>query len=157
MQEFRTDPSADIRLASLRTLATLAEEDDQRIDVLMSGLDDADWVVRHSAMEALGDLGDRATVAVPQLLQRMNDPQDGEPAAAALRRIDAAPPEALSILIDILKDPNANRRHRYYAIHLLRKVGPAAKTALPLLQEQRDQSEGRLREFFDRAIEEIGQ
>ena len=78
LSEFRSDPVGDVRIAAMRTLAALAEDDQQRLEVLMSGLEDADWTVRRRVIEALGDLGDRATPAVPRLLQRMTDPQDGE-------------------------------------------------------------------------------
>ena len=61
------------------------------------------------------------------------------------------------MLVEILQDPKSDRRQRYYAIHLLRKVGPASKSVLPVLREMRDQSDGRLREFLDRAIGEIDQ
>jgi HEAT repeat protein len=152
---FQQDASAELRIAAFRTLAALAEDDEQRLHVLMAGLDDVDWTVRREMTQSLGDLGERAASAVPRLLVLMRDEQDGETATAALRRIDAAPAEAIPMLIEILQAPDSNRRHRFYALHLLRKTGPAAQSALPILRQLRDESEGRIREFYERAIRDI--
>jgi HEAT repeat protein len=154
---FRTDGSAEIRAAAIRTIASLATDDQQRLAGLTAGLDDPDWTVRRLVAQRIGDLGDRGAPAVPRLLELMTNPQDSEAATAALRRIDAAPAEAIPMLLEILNDRNSNRRIRFYALHLLRKTGTAAQSALPALRELRDQAEGRVRESFDRAIKEIEQ
>jgi HEAT repeat protein len=152
---FQQDASATIRIATFRTLAALATDDAQRLEGLLAGLDDADWTVRSEITETLGELGERAAGAVPRLLELMRSPQDSDTASSALRRIDTAPADAIPMLLAILKDPDSNRRHRFYALHLLRKTGPESKAALPALRQLRDESEGRIREFYDRAIRDI--
>jgi HEAT repeat protein len=155
---FRADPSPEMRAAAIRTLARLAADDPQRLQELTAALDDPDWSVRRQVAQQLGDMGDRAQAAVPRLLELMiRSPQDSDDVAATLRRIDAAPAEAVPMLVEILQNRDADRRQRYYALYLLRKVGPAAKSSLPLLRELRDEAEGRIRESLDRAIEAIEQ
>jgi HEAT repeat protein len=152
---FRQDAEAELRIASLRTLAALAAEDSQRIEILLAGLEDDDWTVRKTAAEQLGGLGSVAAPAVPRLIELMQSAQDSEAAASALRRIDAAPPEAMPRLLDILRNRDSDRRLRFFALYLIRKSGAAAKEALPALREIRDQTQGRARESLDRAIREI--
>ncbi len=72
-----------------------------------------------------------------------------------MQEIDAAPTEAVPMLIDIIQDDNSGRRSRYYAFYLLRKIGPPAREALPVLRKLRDNADGRSRESIQRAIDEI--
>ena len=58
-------------------------------------------------------------------------------------------------LIAILQDASSGRRSRYYALYLLRKIGPEARDALPILRKLRDEADGRSREYINRAIREI--
>jgi HEAT repeat protein len=80
---------------------------------------------------------------------------DAEAARQALREIDAAPEEAVPVLVEILQDEKASRQSRFYAMFLIRKAGPAAKQALPVLRKMLEEAEGRQREGLQRTIDEI--
>lgn len=152
------DDSPEIRLAALRTLVRMASSTPERLEILADGLNDSDWVVRREVCYDLGEMERRAKPIVPQLLKILHYGEkdtDREAASSALRRIDAAPGEAVPILAEILEDEDSDRRERYYALNLLRKVGPEAKTALPLLERLRDESEGRIRDYIERTIKDI--
>ena len=142
----------------MRTLVRRATETPERLGILSQGLDDSDCVVRREVANDVGDMERRAKPLVPQLLVMMRhgeEDTDREAASSALRRIDTAPGEAVPILVEILEDSNSDRRQRYYALNLLRKSGPAAKQALPMLEKMRDEAEGRIRGFIERTMDEI--
>ncbi len=156
--QLRQDPDVDLRLAAITALAQILPEPRQRIDVLLAALDDEDWTIRREVLQVLGGFGGDARDAVPRLLEQMTrQGEDREAVMDALRRIDDAPAEAVPQLIEMLQNSEADRRHRYYALHLLRKIGPAARDSLPILRDLRDAAEGRLQEFYDRAIRDISE
>jgi HEAT repeat protein len=79
--------------------------------------------------------------------------QDSEAARSALRDIDRAELDALPVLIAALD--SEDRRARFYAAFFLRKLGPAAKEALPSLRRYADDENSRFRESVQEAIESI--
>ncbi|MCA9240926.1 MAG: HEAT repeat domain-containing protein, partial [Planctomycetales bacterium] len=136
------DSQPRIRIAALQSLARVLPSGTERLGPLISALDDDDWAVRREATQVLAGLREEATAAVPALLERMLSHSDDRDAIAeALRQIDNAPPDAVPVLLRLLEDEQTDRRSRFYALHLLRKVGPAAKEALPVLQRMRDTSD----------------
>ncbi len=147
--------SEAVRKLAIETLPRVGPSDQGAVDLFVKALDDPQWSVRQAAAVQLGRIGAPATRAVPGLLQRLENSQDRDFAANAIRQIDAAPPEAVPLLMKMLENPRSDRRVRYYALHLLRKAGPAAKQALPLLYEQREDATGREREFLDRAVRDL--
>ena len=150
-------PDESVRAATLVALTQVVDETEQLVPILVEGLRDKQWSVRRKAADQLGSLGDQAEAAVPELLVllRSDDDDDQDLASDALRQIDAASAETVPMLIEILKDQGSGRRVRYYALHLLRKTGPAAKSALPVLEELLKKLEGRSREYLRRAIRDI--
>ena len=84
----------------------------------------------------------------------LDSEEDQDAARGALRAIDDAGPEAIPVLLEGVKSDD--RRRRYYAISLLRKIGPPAKEALPALKEiLKKNDDRRMRDFVKRAIEGI--
>ena len=155
LQEILDDDAAEIRAASLRAVAQIEESPDKLIPMLCHALDDADPSVRHVAAKQLGQLGADAAPAVPTLLRLLQREEDTATAAEALRQVDTAPPEAVPLLIEMLQNPELDRRSRYYALYLLRKAGPAAQSALPTLHRMLDDAEPRTRDMLERAIREL--
>ena len=98
-----------------------------------------------------------AKSSVPALFALLSSEQDADADAAgnALRRIDAAPADSIPMLLKVVEDQRASQRQRYYALHLLKKAGPAARTALPVLRQLAGTAEGRSRDFLRSAIRDI--
>ncbi len=67
----------------------------QLLRAYTNGLGDASWRVRKKAARGLGELGPEAVEAVPLLEVALRDrhPQVREAAAAALQKIQPAPPQ----------------------------------------------------------------
>ena len=146
-----------VRATTLVALTQVVDETEQLVPILVAGLRDKQWAVRRKAADQLGGLGGQAEAAVPELLVllRSDDDDDQDLASDALRQIDTASAETVPMLIEILKDQGSGRRVRYYALHLLKKTGPSAKSALPVLEELLEKLEGRSREYLRRAIRDI--
>jgi hypothetical protein len=85
----------------------------------------------------------------------MTSDVDADAATEAIRKIDAAPAEALPLIMQILEDQQSDRRRRFYALHLLKKLGPQAKEQLPALRRILEASGERNRELLERAIRDI--
>jgi HEAT repeat protein len=121
---------------------------------LVAALDDSEWSVRRDAAVALGRFGSEARAAVPKLFRMLDREEDQDAARGALREIDDADADAVPVLIEGLE--SEDRRRRYYAVSLLRKIGPPAKQALPALERiAEDDRSGRMRDFVQRAIDSI--
>lgn len=127
---------------------------DQPGTVWMSG---ARTVARASA-RALAAIGPAAKAAIPELL--MLAKKDEAPLAArqqamvALSRIDVGGTRSTATLIDLLDAPS--RAVSLTSIIVLRRLGPAAKDALPALREQIAKSEdSEVSSHLERAIAAI--
>ncbi|MEZ6119620.1 MAG: HEAT repeat domain-containing protein [Pirellulaceae bacterium] len=144
----------DVRSATLEAIFRISDSQEQQIQTMAGGLSDENWAVRKKASELLGELGSEAAPAVPAILERLVIREDSVFAGSALRAIDKATPEAIPKLLDILKTED-DRRARYYALHLLRKIGPEAKSALPMLREIESQPDldSRAKDLVTSAIE----
>lgn len=152
-----TAESPELRMAAIDALVrVIPASDETRMQPLVRALSDSDWSVRRKVTETIGSLGPDGKAAVPDLLIMLLEQQgEAEPIMNALRQIDAAPPESVPLLIRLLEDTEGDRRTRFYALHLLRKIGPAASEALPALEQMREKADGRLQDFLDRAIRDI--
>lgn len=123
---------SEVRIAAVTAIAATDREPLRLTQALMPMLEDREWVVRRIAGQNLGRQGSVAVAAVPKLFELLGRHEDKDYAAEALRQIDAAPVEALRLLIDNLD--SADRRKAFYAVTLLAKLGPAAAEALPKLE-----------------------
>lgn len=123
---------ADVRAAALNTLAAIDKDTPQLVGWLTAALDDSQWEVRRIAGVALGKLGPEAKHAVPKLFQLLSSDEDRDFASSSLKEINAAPVEAVGLLIEKLD--SEDRRMSFYAVSLLGKIGPPAAEALPKLE-----------------------
>ena len=149
-----THESTEIRSAAIAALTKISPDAATAVPPLIRSLEDSDWAIRRDASLALGSFGSEARAAVPILFRMLDSEEDTDSARGALRAIDDADQEAVPILIEGLKSDD--RRLRYYAVSLLRKVGPPAQDALPALRQiLEDDDSGRMQDFVRRAIETI--
>jgi HEAT repeat protein len=123
---------AEVRAAALNTLAAIDKDTPQLVGWLTAALDDSQWEVRRIAGVALGKLGPEAKHAVPKLFQLLSSDEDRDFASSSLKEINAAPVEAVGLLIEKLD--SEDRRMSFYAVSLLGKIGPPAAEALPKLE-----------------------
>ena len=89
---------------------------------------------------ALGKVGPDAKNAVPKLFRMLESDEDREFASNALKEINAAPVEAIPMLISKLD--SEERRTAFYAVSLLGKIGPPAAEALPKLEAMLEKPSG---------------
>lgn len=151
-------PREDIRVSAVKTLREVSTEENELVQLLISGLEDEQWTVRQAAAEALGSLGEAAKAAVPALYAKLGNEEDEDFARGAIRDIDAAPAEMVSTLMDNLD--SEDRRRQFYAVFLLGRIGPDAADALPELKDRlanSGSSRGRsfLKRYLEEAIESI--
>ncbi len=153
--ELTHDNDPQVRRAVYQTIAVVQDDRAQAIGQVRPGLDDGEWTVRREVARILGSWGSDSIPAVPRLLQLMTSDVDADAATEAIRKIDAAPAEALPLIMQILEDQQSDRRRRFYALHLLKKLGPQAKEQLPALRRILEASGERNRELLERAIRDI--
>ncbi|MCA9134535.1 MAG: HEAT repeat domain-containing protein, partial [Planctomycetales bacterium] len=147
--ELRNNKEAAVRSAAVQTLAAIDADIPHLVGELRAALADADWDVRRVAAESLGQLGPAAEAAVPQLFGMLANEEDSDFASSALRGIDAAPLEALSLLSEQLDSTDG--RTSAYAIFLLGKLGAQATEILPRLEKMLQDTEagkGGIREKY---------
>lgn len=147
--------SDPIRKAALTGVRKITSNPEDAVQVLMDGLKDKEWTLRKTAAQELGELEELAAPAIPALLKMMKSEKESDVARRAIREIGTAGEDALPILLEILQDTSSGRRTRYYALYVLRKMGPKAKSALPVLRQLREASDGSLDDEFERTIDEI--
>ncbi|MCA9127840.1 MAG: HEAT repeat domain-containing protein [Planctomycetales bacterium] len=129
-----------LRRYAVETLADIEGDAPALVTKLERMLDDADWDVRRTAAAALGDMGPTAKPAVAKLFEMLKNEEDSDFASGALRAIDAAPVEALPVLMAGLG--SEDRRTGFYSISLLGKIGPPAADALPKLEKMLQEYDG---------------
>ena len=144
---------AELRVAALGALAAIEKNHEQLTGRLTEALDDKEWDVRRTAGVALGKLGPDAKNAVPKLFKLLENDEDRDFASGALKEINAAPVEAIPLLIEKLD--SEERRTAFYAVSLLGKIGPPAIEALPKLQAmlEKPSTDGRS-EFRKKSLNE---
>ena len=98
-------------------------------------------------------MGFDARAAVPALFRRMEVREDEDFVHRALRRINAAGPDAVPDLIEGLESDS--RRQRYMAAFLLGSVGPEASEALPILRNLEGTARERFAKIIRQSIEKI--
>ena len=146
-------PDASLRSGAVLALASILPKEEPSAKQVLPALSDSDWTVRRAAAQALGKMGPPARSAVPTLFKMLESETDRDWARQALRDIDDAEPAALPILIAALK--GEERSARYYAVFFLKKLGPAAKDALPDLRKLAEDDSRRFRDSVQAAIASI--
>src|SRR5262249_35310168 len=130
---------------------------DWAVGLLIEAIDDNGLGVTEAAIAALGDVGPAAKDATPRLVKVWND--DSKPkhqvyAAANLALIDPIFTDlAVKFLTESLHHKESQVRHN--AVHMLARLGPAAKRALPSLRELLKEKDEVLRDLAADAIRVI--
>ena len=155
LKELSRTGAEPVRKAALAGVRRIAADPNDAVEILIQGLQDSDWNIRRAVARELGELEERASPAVPALLDMMRNEQESAAARSAIRNIGTADEDAVPKMLEILKDRDSGRRRRYYTLYLMRRMGGKAKSALPMLKELRGQSDGSLDDEFERAIEAI--
>jgi len=122
------DKEASVRIAAVNALAKIGVQSEAAIPTIIEFLKDAK--LRNTAIDALGDFGEKAKDGVVPLLA-IAAGQDifiGRKARHAVAKIGAA---AVPALIEALKDTDASVRKT--AAKVLQLIGPDAKPAIPAL------------------------
>jgi HEAT repeat protein len=128
------DQRRSLVLAAASALGKMGPAANDAIPKLIEALKRRDWLVG-TAMDALHDLGPVARDAIPALTEELKNPdiQFGwlrMKAARALYAIDGKSEVYLQVLVQGLKDKNV----RASAAWELARIGPAARSAVPLLR-----------------------
>ncbi|MFK7736172.1 MAG: HEAT repeat domain-containing protein [Pirellulaceae bacterium] len=136
-------PRADVRIQAIEALGKVSKDKSQLTDRMVEALHDEDWTVRRAACEELGRVGGEAKSAIPRLFELIDSEEDERIATSTIRDIDSAPVTALPQLTEGMKSENF--RKRLYAIFLVGKIGPDARSVLPMLEEALEEVESRER------------
>jgi HEAT repeat protein len=94
--------------------------------------------LRISAINLLKSLGPDALDFVPQLLEALKDGKGSAPASEIALALAAIGPEAVPAIVKVAADKQLSHspgHPRVGAIHALELMGPAAKAAIPALEE----------------------
>jgi HEAT repeat protein len=151
-------PRADVRVQAVESLGKVSKGKAQLTNRMLDALHDEDWTVRRAACEELGRVGEEAKAAIPRLFELIDSEEDERTATATIRDIDSAPVSALPLLLEGMKSENF--RKRFYAVFLIGKIGPDAKSALPVLEEalkevESSERSGTSRRYLMQAIDSI--
>jgi HEAT repeat protein len=133
----KKDKDGSVREASARGLGRLAAQVDTQTFILAGALTDADAGTRAAAAETLNALGDKARIALPQLLKVLADKKaDAIPreyAARIMGRLDSETKTTVPALAAVCVDKQAPLKVRETAVDALARLGTAAEeTAEPL-------------------------
>jgi len=146
--------SVPLALAAAAALGNFGADALSAVPDLITRLSDPNPRVRDEAAMALARIGPAAAAAVPALIDAINSDKPGEPSSSAieaLKQID--PAKAVSVLIEMLRDPDLDRRSA--AATVLGDLGPEAAEAIPNLIRARTDPDPDLREAIDQAIQNI--
>lgn len=133
------DPSAEVKLeAGLSLVAIDKVHGPAAVPALIQGLKLSDSLAARAA-KALGDLGPVAKDALPDLLTKFDAKNVHLRlySAEAAARIDPThAPKAVAVIAELLKEKKHQRSMiRSYGFVAFRNMGPAAKSAMPSLEE----------------------
>jgi HEAT repeat protein len=157
------DPNKLVRRTAASALWWIDGQAKIAVPILIEGLEDrkADLIDRQTCVYVLGEIGDKAELAVPALIVLLRGIQKSTRtetsvelsfrATEALGRIgEPAVPALITQLRD--KDPDIRKN----AAWALRKMGPRAQAAVPALCEMSKDNNADLRRFAVAALGKIG-
>jgi len=137
MEALDKDPDPDIRQNVAQVLGRMGVEARIAVEPLGQAVrKDKSAKVRAAAALALGGrMVPHSKVAVLVLAEALRDPEPGvrEAAAKALKDLGDHAQPALPQLIEVLRDPKADRFTRTYAVQLVAKLGAGGDAALQIL------------------------
>lgn len=133
LSELSADPDANVRAASLRTLALVRSQRDIVIPKLETALQDQSADVRRAAAAGLAAAGAVAKIGPAGLAELLNEPEKATQRSAieALGGLGAAAAPAVPAVTERLKDPTLQAS----VLETLGKIGEAAAPAVPQLVE----------------------
>src|SRR5262245_2918063 len=159
------DPDQAVRSEAALALSKMDPASKEAVPQLAKALESEDPLVRMNAARALFRLKHDARPAVPAMLKAMADDENQtnagiftttvyELVVLALGRATAGTDEAVPVLTDALKKA-PRLQSRLAAIRALGEVGPAAKSAVPLLKPLLDDKDRNIKEAADEALRRI--
>jgi len=151
------DENAYTRCWAARVLGKIGPQAKEVVPVLIGMLEDKEhgqFGAGAAAARALGNMGPDAKRAVPELVKLLENASMRAAAAEALAKLDPAENEKhIPIFVKALRSAIAWQRRD--AIHALGRMGPAAKEAVPALEELLYDLDKSVRSAAAEAIEEI--
>lgn len=140
-----------LRLYAARALAEMGLE---ALPALVEALGHKEAPVRYWAATGLGNIGPNAKQAIPALSQALEDASASvrTSAALALWKIDHRS-EAITALVEVLKDPSSAARLR--AVQTLGGIGPDAKQAFPAVEAALKDQDGYVKRAAEQAVKDV--
>ena len=134
-----------------------AEEEIARIPDLIKKLGHKEFAVRLSAVQALASLGDEASIAFGPLFNAMKDSETVVKRAVG-DALEKVPPHKgdLPMLCQACQNAQEPMEVRVQAVKCMAKLGPNAKSALPMLTQQIKEGDPNLRLSAFTALIAIG-
>jgi HEAT repeat protein/beta-lactamase regulating signal transducer with metallopeptidase domain len=153
LMEALNDKEERVRAAAASAFSWFGESAKPAIPALVKALADKDDLVRFRAIESLGSIGAGAR-AVPTVSRWLLD-QDHNTRQSAFNYLQQLKPEevkeAVPALMALLKEPNWQAN----AVQELTRIGPAAKEAIPALNELLRSDDAILRKRAIEALKKI--
>lgn len=129
LQEALASKDTDVRKAGAAGLAALGGAATLGVDGLLDLLNDENAAGRLAAVQALGQLGDKAAPAVNALVARLDDPALQSAVVESLGHIGPAAAPAVPKLLELSKKGD----QRTTILPVLTGIGQGAKEALPMI------------------------
>jgi HEAT repeat protein len=141
MEDLKKNDAAVCRVAAFK-LAQLGPDAEPALTDLTKLLSHKDKDVRMVAAFAVGQIGEKATDAVPTLCTSLKDRDMRQNALVALARIGPGSREAVPELVQLLHEEKLERLTRETTVRVLGCIGPDAREAVKplveLLAKERD-------------------
>lgn len=127
--QYQNDPDAQVRRNALYALRQLGDTRPEVLNFCFKSFEDADATVRAEAQTALSRFAPSAT---PALIAELGRP-DGKVLDGIIHALAGLQEKAVPPLMASLKDPGS--KDHINALRVLRRIGPRAKEAEPVLRD----------------------
>ena len=151
------DPDSDLRVVAVSTLGLIAvkHQSQRALAALVEALDSPHEEVRRFATGKLAEGNQAQSQALPSVLGRFSDPSVGVrlEAALAVWRIGQQTNDAVTVLVSALGANSPTDRGN--AANHLSLIGPAAKQAIPVLEQKLNDPDQYVRQWASIALQKI--
>jgi hypothetical protein len=113
-------------------MAKYAPQAREVVSDLTTALKDDDWKVRMGVAQTLEQMGEDADPALKELVEGLGD-FNNQTARSCMKALQKIGVRAVPLLIEALKSDDRRRKNR--AAKTLGRIGPAARMAMPELQQ----------------------